>query len=55
MVTYLIEVHIHAFELEVRRAIVAVDKSIFAINASSWADSYTPEPSRPCSPEMICL
>jgi hypothetical protein len=51
---YLVEVDIHALELEVGVAIVPEDCSAY-VDEVLGILSYTPEPSRPCSPEMICL
>jgi hypothetical protein len=50
--TYLVEVDVHTLKLEIRSAIVPV-----RVNPASTHDwlTYTPDPSRPCSPEMVCL
>ena len=52
--TYLVEVDVHALELKVRRAVVPAycQSELRARCQSVYA--YTPEPSRPCSPEMVC-
>lgn len=56
---YLVEVDVHALELEVGGAIVANPSSVtrrFDVQASpDIVCTHTPEPSRPCSPEMVCL
>lgn len=54
--TYLIEVDAHTLQLEIRRAIVpahTVSNHSLRSHAFRW-DTYTPEPSSPCSPEMFC-
>jgi hypothetical protein len=53
----LVEVDVHALELEVARSVVAAAATVnLCQNNSSRAKryTYTPEPSRPCSPEMVC-
>lgn len=53
--TYLVEVNVHALELEIRRAIVpAACQCCPGASSSRLLITYTPEPSRPCSPEMVC-
>ena len=50
---YLIEIDVHALKLKVRSAIVPTRVS--NDQAEAMIDTYTPEPSRPCSPEICCL
>jgi hypothetical protein len=56
---YLIEVDAHALELEVGGTIVTsrgqpmIRKTIET--GVSYNDTYRPDPSRPCSPEICCL
>jgi hypothetical protein len=54
---YLVEVDAHSLELEVGGAIVAVmSKSAKGRCGLVYTkNTYTPDPSRPCSPEMVCL
>lgn len=52
-----VEVNIHALQLEVRSAIVAVYRVrvVRLVRIVYQINTYTPAPSRPCSPEMFCL
>jgi hypothetical protein len=51
---YLVEVDVHALELEVRRAVVPANCQLEFCARCQLVYAYTPEPSRPCSPEMVC-
>ena len=68
--SYLVEVHVHALQLEVRRAIVAMSRvdvsfpdgarrgvvdTARGAGAAEGFCTYTPLLSRPCSLEMFCL
>lgn len=57
--SYLVEVNVHPLELKVRRAIVPIvvlaGSNTKHLLSSRLGITYTPEPSRPCSPEMVCL
>lgn len=56
MKAYLVEVDVHTLQLEVRRAIVSghtVSNDKYLSYANRYV-TYTPAPSRPCSPEMFC-
>jgi hypothetical protein len=57
VVAHLIEVDVHALELEVGGSIVPGQSQDFLshLSAVQREATYTPEPSRPCSPEMFCL
>jgi hypothetical protein len=53
-ISYLVEVDVHALELEVGSTVVTVacQMGTLALFCNRW--TYTPEESRPCSPEMVC-
>lgn len=56
-ISYLVEVDVHALQLEVRGAIVTRErqsKPSRVIRQDQMMGTYTPAPSRPCSPEMVC-
>ena len=50
----LVEVDVHALQLKVGGAIVAIVGQL-DIATKPNQSTYMPEPSRPCSPEMFCL
>lgn len=52
--SYLVEVHVHALKLQIRRAIVPAPRQLCPHVYIAVSFTYTPEPSRPCSPEMVC-
>ena len=51
---YLVEVDVHALELKVGRAVVPANCQLELRARCQLVYAYTPEPSRPCSPEMVC-
>jgi hypothetical protein len=54
--THLVEVDVHALELELGGAVVPIEAvSGGFIDRESATVTYTPLLSRPCSPEMVCL
>lgn len=52
--THLVEVDVHTLKLEIRGPVVPGRGLRYGFGKISNA-TYTPEPSRPCSPEMVCL
>lgn len=53
---YLVEVDIHALELELGSAVVPMGAvSGYSNDARPDDNTYTPLLSKPCSPEIICL
>lgn len=59
VVAHLIEVDVHALELELGGAIVPVVGGELSRSSPDMVIghevTYTPEASRPCSPEIVCL
>jgi len=56
MVADLVEVDVHALKLEIRSTVVAVgsQRAVMVLVDAQVGATYTPAPSRPCSPEMVC-
>ena len=52
--SYLVEVDVHALELEVGGTVVTVAGQMNPLALLHQVETYTPEESRPCSPEMVC-
>lgn len=52
---YLVEVDVHTLQLEVGRSVVPKHSQGCPTVTSSLAFAYWPEPSSPCSPEIVCL
>ena len=51
----MVEVDVHALQLQVGGAIVAVKTLDVSRTQNIPVGTYWPSPSRPCSPEMFCL
>ena len=52
---HLVEVDIHPFQLKIGRPIVAAMRQAHSTDPCLTFFTHTPEPSRPCSPDMFCL